>query len=58
MTWILDRLREPSTYAGLATLLVAAGLSASAADAIGDAGLAVATGIAAVLGAIAAIKAD
>ncbi len=58
MAWILERLKEPSTYAGLATLLIAAGLSAEAANAIGAAGLAVALAIAGVLGAIGVIKAD
>jgi len=51
LTWILDRAKEPSTYAGLSALAIALGLSDTEWAAIGSAA-------AAVFGAVAVVIAE
>lgn len=48
-TWILDRLKEPSTWAGLSALALAIGLNEAEWSAIGSAGAAIAGAVAVVL---------
>jgi len=49
LTWILDRAREPSTYAGLSGLALALGLSDAEWSAIGTAAAAVCGAVAVVI---------
>jgi hypothetical protein len=51
LSWILDRAKEPSTYAGLSGLALALGLSDAEWNAIG-------TAVAAVCGAVAVVIAE
>jgi hypothetical protein len=48
-TWFLDRLKEPSSWAGLSALALALGLNESEWSAIGNAGAAIAAAVAVVL---------
>ena len=49
LTWILDRAKEPSTYAGLSGLALALGLSDSEWSSIGTAAAAVSAAVAVVI---------
>lgn len=49
LTWVLDRAKEPSTYAGIAGLAIALGLTDAEWSAIGAAAAAIAGAIAVVL---------
>ena len=49
LTWILDRAREPSTYAGLSGLALALGMSDAEWSAIGTAAAAVCGAVAVVI---------
>lgn len=49
LTWILDRAKEPSTYAGLSGLALALGLSDAEWSAIGTAAAAVCGAVAVVI---------
>ncbi len=49
LTWFLERLKEPSSWAGLSALALALGLNASEWAAIGQAGAAIAAAVAVVL---------
>ncbi|MBF0355004.1 MAG: hypothetical protein HQL43_07205 [Alphaproteobacteria bacterium] len=48
-TWILERLKEPSTWAGLSALALAVGLNDAEWSAIGQAGAAIAAAVAVVV---------
>ncbi|MBF0167699.1 MAG: hypothetical protein HQL45_08705 [Alphaproteobacteria bacterium] len=48
-TWILERLKEPSSWAGLSALALAVGLNDAEWAAIGQAGAAIAAAVAVVV---------
>lgn len=49
LTWFIDRLKEPSTWAGLSAVAIALGLSETEWTAIGQAAAAIAGAVAVVL---------